>query len=54
MENATEQTREGEEPEPGSWVHFTQSMPLFLDLFWQLEASYPDSPSGCSLPVCLR
>lgn len=28
--------REGENPEPGSWVHFTQSSPLFLDTFWRL------------------
>ena len=28
--------REGENPKPGSWVHFTQCMPLFLDMFWKL------------------
>ena len=31
-----EWTREGENPEPGSWIHFTQCSPLFLDTFWQL------------------
>lgn len=31
-----EWTREGEDPEPGSWIHFTQCSPLFLDTFWQL------------------
>ena len=26
--------REGNDPEPGSWIHFTQCAPLFLDTFW--------------------
>lgn len=29
--------RSGEDPEVGSWVHFTQCSPLFLDTFWQLR-----------------
>ncbi len=33
--------REGQNPEPGSWVHFTQCSPLFLDLFWQLTSDNP-------------
>ncbi|MEN0002879.1 MAG: class I SAM-dependent methyltransferase [Bacteroidota bacterium] len=28
--------REGDDPEPGSWIHFTQSAPLFLDMFWEM------------------
>lgn len=31
-----EWTRAGDDPEPGSWVHFTQSSPPFLDMFWCL------------------
>ena len=31
-----EWTREGRDPEPGSWVHFTQCSPLFLDIYSKL------------------
>jgi SAM-dependent methyltransferase len=29
--------REGENPEPGSWAHFTQVVPPYLSTFWRLE-----------------
>jgi ubiquinone/menaquinone biosynthesis C-methylase UbiE len=30
--------REGENPKPGSWVHYTQVAPPYLSTFWRLEA----------------
>jgi hypothetical protein len=27
----------GENPEPGSWMHFTQTAPPWFDSFWRLK-----------------
>lgn len=38
--------REGENPEPGTWIHFTQCCPLFLDIFFVKKPGRHEQYSG--------